>query len=206
MSQRLANIISYLLHPLFIPMYGLYILFNTGLYISFALNEQAKNIIYLIVFFNTVLIPGILLFLFYRRGFITNFMADDRRQRYILYITILIFYYSTYKLFDSFSVPIILSSFVLGATISILVLLITNFLIKASAHMVGIGGVVGMLYLVSNYLLDQYSIFLIPSVITAGIIGTTRLKLNAHRPLDIYLGFLIGFLGVYLTVYYSLVT
>jgi membrane-associated phospholipid phosphatase len=148
--------------------------------------------------------PAGLIYFFYKRGYLNSFMVEHQQQRHILYITIIIFYYSTYMLFESFSVPIILSSFVLGAAIAILILFIANFFSKVSAHMVGAGGILGMLYLVSDLFLSSYSLFLIPVIILSGIIAFSRLKLNAHNPSEIYLGLLIGFTAEYCTVYYNL--
>ena len=206
MAIKVAHFFSYVFHPIFIPFYGLLLLFNTGLYISFTLSEEAISLIYLIVFFNTILVPSVLMYLFYKMGIINSLMVEERRQRFILYITMIVFYYSTYLLFQKFSIPLILSIFVLGASGALCILFLTNFFIKISAHMVGIGGVFGMLYATSELFLINYSNFLIPTILIAGIIGYSRLRLNAHKPIEIYLGLGIGFMAEYLTVYSVLLT
>ena len=58
--------------------------------------------------------------------------------------------------------------------------------------MVGIGGAVGAFMVVSLTELQDYSFFVISGVIIAGCLGWARLQLNAHRPLEIYSGFLLG--------------
>ncbi len=67
--------------------------------------------------------------------------------------------------------------------------------------MVGIGGLLGSLIVVSYVLkynaVPQISVL----VILAGVIATCRLYLNAHEPKQIYSGFLLGLInqiGVFL--------
>jgi len=67
--------------------------------------------------------------------------------------------------------------------------------------MVGIGGLIGSLIVVS-YVLQYNSILQISVlIILAGLIATSRLYLEAHKPKQIYSGFFLGLLtqiGVFL--------
>jgi len=66
--------------------------------------------------------------------------------------------------------------------------------------MIGIGGLSGVLFGLGQLLqADVMAPFLI-CIITAGFLGTARLLLNAHTPLQIYTGFLIGFLTEWILV------
>ena len=71
---------------------------------------------------------------------------------------------------------------------------IINLKYKISAHMVGIGGLLGSLIVVSYVLkynaVPQLSVL----VLLAGVIATCRLYLKAHEPKQIYSGFFLGFL------------
>jgi membrane-associated phospholipid phosphatase len=64
---------------------------------------------------------------------------------------------------------------------------------KISAHMIGIGGITGLIAYLIYYLHVNLEIYLIVIVLVSGLTGTARLILNAHHPSEIYSGFLMGF-------------
>ena len=66
--------------------------------------------------------------------------------------------------------------------------------------MVGWGGIVGLVLSLSLRFSTDLMLFLILAILVSGCIGFARLRLNAHNPLQVYAGFLVGFLTV-LTVY-----
>ena len=105
--------------------------------------------------------------------------------------------------------PLILSAFILGATISLWVSFIINLFTKISLHAVGIAGLLAIVVLsvqtieYDHLLLDLGSLgvanlpmktLLMIVVLFTGIVGTSRLLLKAHEPYQIYLGYFVGFL------------
>jgi membrane-associated phospholipid phosphatase len=58
--------------------------------------------------------------------------------------------------------------------------------------MIGIGGFTGMLIAISQILGAPILSIIIISILIAGLLGSSRLVLNAHTPLQVYTGFLIG--------------
>jgi membrane-associated phospholipid phosphatase len=64
---------------------------------------------------------------------------------------------------------------------------------KISIHMIGVGGIAGILTLLSK---TSEDILLYPLIITffcAGLIAFSRLQLNAHNSRQIIVGFCLGF-------------
>lgn len=198
--KQLATFISIIFHPILIPLYGIFILFNVGLYIGYVLSPESKQLIYLMIAINTIVLPGSMLLLLRYRNVVSSLQIEDRKQRFLPFLMMLVFYYVTYYLFNEFRLPVILTAFIYGACVSVLVLLILNMKWKVSAHMVGIGGLLGMIYSICEFFLDQPHAYLIYISLIAGFVAYARLKLNAHKPKEVYLGLLVGFLSVYLTV------
>ena len=66
--------------------------------------------------------------------------------------------------------------------------------------MIGIGGLVGLILALSMKLIIDLQIILIILFIVSGLLGTIRLFLNEHKPIQIYSGFVLGFLVVLTTV------
>ena len=58
--------------------------------------------------------------------------------------------------------------------------------------MVGIGGLTGLIIYLIIHMHVNLEFYLILTLITAGLVGTARLILEAHKPFEIYSGFLIG--------------
>jgi hypothetical protein len=65
---------------------------------------------------------------------------------------------------------------------------------KISAHMVGLGGLLGGLISVSALIRFDMTPFYILIILIAGITATARLILGEHRHSQIYAGFALGFL------------
>ena len=58
--------------------------------------------------------------------------------------------------------------------------------------MLGIGGIVGIVFFLSNIGHEILLLELVLTLIVAGLIAFSRLTLNAHTPKQVIAGFLIG--------------
>jgi membrane-associated phospholipid phosphatase len=59
--------------------------------------------------------------------------------------------------------------------------------------MVGIGGLAGLIGYLIVHMQVNLEFYLILTLLAAGLVGTARLILEAHKPFEIYTGFLIGY-------------
>ena len=138
---------------------------------------------------------------------VSSMKLTKRRERTYPYALISIIYIAAYYISINFSggIPSNVSNFILTSTIIIFVMMLLNFKIKASAHMAGIGGFISFFYVFImkeniNGLQVTFSSlnitavhFLVLLIFLAGIIGSSRLSLNAHNLKQISIGFLTGF-------------
>ena len=65
--------------------------------------------------------------------------------------------------------------------------------------MLGIGGIIGFVMVMSYEYHLNFTSLLSGLFLLAGLIGVSRLSLNAHRPKEIYLGFLLGLVSQFLS-------
>jgi hypothetical protein len=194
METKAAKIISYLFHPVFMPLYGLLLLFSFKNIFAQQLLFQAKLMILSFVFLSTVAFPMLVIYMMKKQGFIKSITMDNRSERIIPYMVVAIFYFMTYHMFRQLELPFIYSLFMMGSAFLIALVTLISFRWKISTHMVGIGGIAGVLIGLS-FNLSINLISIIGSVILlSGIIGFARLKLNAHKPSEVYSGFLMGVL------------
>ena len=211
MLRFLAQFISIIFHPLLMLTYMLVLLLLVNPYL-FGVNDiadQNSKILILRIFLSTFFIPAFSVVMLRFLGLVESLELKDKRERIGPYIITSIFYLWMFRNFlDNAQVPTAYTSCVLGATIGLFVAFFINIFSKISAHAVGMGGLLGMV--VITMLLFSYDTFtiqtgllgtlqitmnmvLMMTIILAGIVGTARLVLQAHEPLDLYGGFLVGF-------------
>jgi len=77
--------------------------------------------------------------------------------------------------------------------------LLFNIKIKTSLHTLGIGGIIGFVMVMSYEYRLNFNSLLAALFILAGLIGVSRLALNAHRPKEIYIGFLLGLISQFIS-------
>ncbi|HNW98480.1 MAG TPA: hypothetical protein PKK00_08740 [Bacteroidales bacterium] len=192
METRLAKIISYLFHPVFVPIYGLLVLFNMKSYFSFELIFNAQLLILSFVFITTVIFPLFIIYFLKQQGYIQSFQMQSRDERRLPYLLMAIFYFITYQMFTQMHLPEIYSFYFMGATLLLALVVIINIWWKVSIHMVGMGGLFGMLTGLSIAFSFNTIYLLSIILLISGIVGFARLKLETHKPSEIYSGFLVG--------------
>ncbi|MFP4621001.1 MAG: hypothetical protein ACLFM7_06785 [Bacteroidales bacterium] len=198
MSKLLAKIISIVFNPLLMPTYGILILLNSDTYFSM-LPFQAKKVIFVIVFITTCLLPLAFLPLFLYQNFLKTFEMRFRKERIIPLATIGILYLMGYLIMQQMDFPSTIANVMLAGAILILIVLFITFRWKISAHMAGIGALTGAILIFSYNLETNLLVFLLASILSAGLLGTSRLILKHHTPYQIYAGFGLGLTVLVLT-------
>jgi hypothetical protein len=197
--EKISRAISYIYHPLLIPSFGILVLLYSGTYLSY-LPFDMKKLIILIVFLCTCIVPlAFIPFLLYQR-MIMNIEMETRRDRYMPLIVCLLMYALCYYMIRKISIPHLYHSFILSSLFAVLVTMIITIKYKISLHMIGAGGLVALIGFLAFYLKVDLQFYFGISVLMAGLTGTARIILNAHKPDEIYTGFLTGFSVVLLTL------
>jgi hypothetical protein len=195
--EKPAKIISVIFHPLLMPVYGIAIIFSAPTLLGY-LPFNVKKLLFLIILVNNVLLPISLMPFFIQRKIISSWSLNERKERNIpLIITTLLYITTSYIIFR-FPIPLFLKSFIFAiAFLSVIVTLI-NFWWKISLHAVGAGALIGLVFLLSVKMLTPLDWYLIPAVIIAGLILSSRLSLNHHNPTQVWVGIFTGFSGLIL--------
>ena len=175
------------------PLFATAILFNTNNYLAHSINPAVEKIVYLIVFATTYLLPSLTSVLLLQRGKIQSLNMEQSHERNIPFLTTMVFYMACFYLLHKIPMVHILGYAILGAAISILISFLINLKWKISIHMVGIGGLLGLLYVFSQQLHFNILLTLVLVAIVAGALGSARLAISNHVPAQIYAGFILGF-------------
>ena len=196
--RQLFLLISYIFHPLFVPLAGTVAYFLvTPKYTPLEL--QGGNI--LPVFILTIIIPIISFFILKNLGLVESvFLMSNKERIYPLLISIALLIMIIIKVIPE-NYTIELYYFFVGllsATIASLMLLLFSF--KNSLHMVGMGSI--LMYLINLSIHFEINIILAISTFTVftGLVATARLYLDAHSRAEVLIGLLIGLCSQLFTV------
>jgi hypothetical protein len=190
-----AKIISIIFQPLFMPFYGMAIILFSGTSLGF-LPVNLKRLLLLIVLVNNILLPVSLLPFFKQMNFISSWTIDDRRDRILPLITATILYGITSYLLYRFPLPLFIKSFVFSTFLLSFLTTLLNLTVKISLHSIGIGALISLLLQLIFVLHAPLFWYLIFSFIAAGMVISSRLRLNLHSPLEVWSGFLTGLVGL----------
>lgn len=147
------------------------------------------------VFLTTFIIPSLSILTLKLTKNIPSLHMKERRERLLPFAMISAFFLLATYLFSTkqeLNPLIVMALFLITACI--IILTIVTFFTKISAHMMGVSGLLGFVFyvLIQNPQSQMMPYFLGTMVLT-GAIGSSRLYLNAHKPMEILWGFLVGF-------------
>jgi hypothetical protein len=198
MNYRVARFISFILHPVLMTTYAVILIFILNKYLNYTTTYYTKMALFAVILFNTFIMPVFISYLLMKRGYIKSFYMEERHERYVPFIIQAVLMMIAYYMLTRLALPRMFYLMLLGAIASIVITVLITFRWKVSIHMVGIGGITGLLFGLSSLFFLDLRVPIIISILVAGILGSARLRMGAHEPLQIYVGFLVGFVCEYL--------
>lgn len=189
-----AQLLSFIFHPLFIPVYFIAYLLYVDTYYFTGFDKREKLWVLLRVLNNMVFFPLLLVLLLKGLGFIKSIFLKTQKERIVPYIASGVFFFWMYLVFrNDPQVPKIVVAFTFGVFIASSVALIANIYYKISMHAIGAGGLLGVLLVILFSQSDAYvGVPLIASILLAGIICSSRMILSNHNQKEIFMGLLVG--------------
>ncbi|HQQ93780.1 MAG TPA: hypothetical protein PLQ93_04435 [Bacteroidia bacterium] len=203
--RNASLVLSVIFHPLLMTSYGCaFLLFGLhGSVYDYLTPDSLKWRITFLVASMTFLLPVLNIYLLYKLDRLPSFMLSNRKDRTYPYMLSALFYFGLVYLLYDVNVWNILKAFIAGAGLAILLSALINLRYKISAHMVGLGGMLGFMISVSYLLKTDITPLYILVVLVAGLTGSARMILEEHDPLQLLSGFLLG-CGVQCTLFFIL--
>ncbi len=188
-----ANLVSYIFHPVFMPVIVSSLLFDLSLagFAGISRADYYSKWISIIAI-NTLIFPLITALLLKGLGFIKSIYMYDQKDRIIPLIATMVFYFWAYHVFSNINPPFILKVLLLGTFWGVIVLFMLNIFFKISMHTMAAGGVLGLMIVLLISSPVSMAIPFFGTIIIAGLIGTARLLLGAHKPGEIWAGYIFG--------------
>jgi len=194
--RSIASLLSYIFHPVFVPLYvvGFLLYLHPSAFSGFGTVEKRQTL--LIVALNLVFFPVFTVFLLRALRFIDSIKLKTQRDRIIPYIASGIFFFWGYTVFKQQPLyPLILTSFIFGLFLASSACLIANIYFKISMHTTGMGAWTGVFLIIMyrNEMLMTWPLAAV--VLLTGLIFSSRLILASHTNKELYWGFAIGILA-----------
>lgn len=196
--RRSASFISYLLHPLFMPVYlmaGL-IYLTPELFVEPTPVQKVQLLAS--IFLNLVFFPALTLFLLKQLKFVKSYYLETKKERIapIFATTVFAFWVWAFVLWKNpahypWQAIRLGFGFFAGASLT----LICNSFYKISLHAIGAGMLCGLS--LGLFLLKTPSfngVYLAVAVVIAALIILSRKKVSDHSHFELYSGFMLGFL------------
>ena len=197
--HRIAKAISYIFHPLLMSSFAVLVIFNSGHYLSVT-NPGIRTTIYSIYFILTFILPALFIPVLYFFGMISSLEIDKKRERLLPLLTVAIMYALGWYFMSRISMPPILLHLILSALITVVAAAIVTIFWKVSLHTTGTGALLGFVFYLAN--IKDLPVLLIGFlvILACGLVGTARLYLKRHNPAQIYVGYFLGFVCVYIAM------
>jgi hypothetical protein len=187
-----ARGIALVFHPLLLPTYAFLFFSGFAGYPSIRIASVRLTLGFLF-FTATFLIPALMVLSLKTLGAISSVHIPKREERTLPFLITAVIYYFVYRYFQKYGLPAEYSLMLLASTAMTLMAMFINLKWKISIHMMGIGGLTGMLHGLSNHFMNQ---LFIPTVIVigiAGLLGFSRLYTESHKPAEVYTGYVLGY-------------
>lgn len=193
--RSIALVISVVFQPLLMPalVYGL-VLF--GVPEATSIPEEFKYRIFFLIILCTLVIPMLTIIGLRLSGTVKSLhMPEIRDRRVPFLITSIYFILTSWFLYQKTELDPVLWLGMAVICVSVIILTGVSFFWKMSAHMTGVGGLIALIVVLGSKFPNFEVLYpLLMVLVLSGMIASSRLLLQAHRPIEIYVGLGVGFL------------
>lgn len=151
----------------------------------------------------TIVFPIISALLLQRSGLITSMEMPTRQERIAPFAMTLVYFCMAYYLLRQTPVHPAVQAAFLGAIAALLATLLVTLRWKISAHMVGIGGLIGAITAIAMIHALPLTPVIAALILVGGVLGTARLLASDHTQGQIVAGAVLGWCCTYFAVLFG---
>jgi hypothetical protein len=200
----IAKIISFIFHPLFIPVYlvSFYVRSQAHLFSSF--NPQEIKFFILRFGIMYIMFPLVTILLLKAVGFIKSIYLKTQQERIIPYIICMVYYWwMWYVLHNQPEYPNELVMLALAIFIVYILALMVNIIMKVSMHAMAAGVAVTFLMLIALRQDISFTVYVSLALLITGVICTARLIASDHTTREVYTGLFIGIISQIIAYWFA---
>lgn len=196
-----AKLITLLFHPIFMPLFGMYLMLEADTEIRDLTTPKMRTGIYMLLGI-LIAAPVLSTLVMFSFRFVKSLEFKRPSERMAPFIATTAFYIMAYIMLlkgKSVMHPIIFSSFSAAIAAMAFALLITTRY-KISMHAMGVSGVTGMLYALAETVFFRDLNMIALLFCAVGLVGAARMVRGVHTFPQILAGAALGFLSQYLFI------
>ena len=193
--RLLAKVISFIFHPLFIPLYiSWFLIYQSSIFPAFTPFDNIR--LFAMFFVMYTLFPLVTVLLTKGLGFIESIYLKTQRDRIIPYVAFNLYsFWMWYVLRTKFKDSPLLVMLSLAIFLSSSLGLILNGFVKVSMHAISVGVMVTFMLLLGFSSDINIGIYISLALLITGSVCTSRLINGDHYPVEIYLGLFLGIIS-----------
>lgn len=186
-----AQIISYIFHPLFIPVYmGWFFVYVLRLFP--AQDAWHKSMLIIQFFVSYTLLPLATVLIAKALGFVQTVYLKTQKDRIIPYLATMIFYFWMWYVSKNLNFPKESVMFSLAVFIATCLGVFFNTYFKVSMHALSVGVVITLLLILSLTSTVNFGPYLSIALFVTGLVCTSRLINADHKTFEVYAGLFMG--------------
>lgn len=194
-----GKLFSFLFNPLFMPLFGVIgVMYWSD---DIAMVPILKRYVLIITAVFHAILPLFTLIVMKLFGLTPKLELPRRRDR-LMPIT-LSFGYAIFGYFFLMKIPLLNPLFYLlplGSGVVLLFAFLFTSRFQISIHLMSAGALTATYVLAQQFFGIDFFIPVILSIAVAGLTAFARISLNAHKPYQVYYGYLVGFASLYFSI------
>lgn len=196
--RAMSNFLSYLFHPVFVPMYVMVFLLFVEPFLFAGASDRQKWLTFGRAFVNYTFFPLVSVLLLRGLNLISSVKLKEQKDRIVPFITCNIWYFWIWYVWRELpGVPHYLVVFALSVFLASSIGLLSNIYLKISMHGIALGTATAFLCILTfNPGSPNLSVYLAQAIVITGLVGSARLILADHTPKEYYFGLGAGLLAV----------
>ena len=188
-----AKIISYIFHPLFVPVYLSWFLVSIAPYLFAGFTAWEKSMVILRFFIIYSFFPLVSILLLRGLGFIQSVYLKTQRERIIPYAICMIYYFwMWYVLHNQPEIPQAAVLLSLSIFIASVAGWLANIYMKISMHAISMGVMATFMLELAFSQNINFGLYISVSFLIAGLVCTARFIISDHTQKEVYGGVLAG--------------
>jgi hypothetical protein len=194
-----ATVLSYVFHPLFIPVYISWFLVNyhPHLFASFTPTEKIITVIRFFIMYS--FFPLVTVLLAKGLGFVQSVYLKTRKDRIIPYVACGIYYFWMWYTLrndrDQLDAPREVVMLAMAIWIASSLGLLANIIMKVSMHAISLGVMLTFMMLLALTQGIGFGIYISIALLITGLVCTARFIVSDHTQIEVYGGLAVGILS-----------
>jgi hypothetical protein len=188
-----AAVISYIFHPVFVPVYVVGFLVYVHPYLFAGFSGWNKSIVMIQAFVMFTFFPLVTVLLLKALKFINTIHIYTQRDRIIPLVACGVWYFWIWYVWHNLpDYPDQAVQFALAIFIASSICLLANIYMKISMHAISMGVMLTFLMLLALGQAISFGMYISMALLIAGLVCTARFIASDHTPKEVYAGLLVG--------------